>query len=92
VGGDAAPVGEQFPGVVEDDDTVAEQPPALFGVGGHELGGLMIRSVRGGACRLVLTHIDTFDLAGSGDLFIQYPSMPPASFGRDGINPPIGTY
>lgn len=53
VRGDHPAVGEQLTGVVEDDRTVAEQAPALLGVGGHH--------VRGGglgppAGRLVGTH------------------------------------
>jgi len=34
-----AAIRQEFTGVLEDDDTVAEQAPALFGVGGHDARG-----------------------------------------------------
>ncbi|MEU9890531.1 hypothetical protein [Sphaerisporangium sp. NPDC051011] len=42
---DDAAVGQQFAGAVEDDVTVAQQAPALFGVEGHDMGR---RPVAGG--------------------------------------------
>src|SRR6202035_1106044 len=40
-------VGQQFPGVLEEDDSVAEQAPSLFGVAGHGSCGLpVLRSWR----------------------------------------------
>jgi hypothetical protein len=57
VSGDAAPVGHELAGVVEDHYTVAQQTPSLLRVKGHEERGLMVGSVRGGTLRLVLTHL-----------------------------------
>src|SRR4051812_10035926 len=53
---DAASVGQQLAEVIEDHHTVAKQLPSLFGVEGHDAGGLVVRGVRGRTWRLVLTH------------------------------------
>ncbi|GAA4605836.1 hypothetical protein GCM10023195_20530 [Actinoallomurus liliacearum] len=54
--GDAAAVGEQLAGVLEDDDTVAEESPALFGVVGDEACSVVVGGIRRWARRTVLTH------------------------------------
>jgi len=56
VGGDHAPVGEQLAGVLEDDDAVAEQAPALFWKAGQSPRGVAIHRFSGGTDRLVLAH------------------------------------
>ena len=56
VRGDGAAVGEQLTGVLEDDDAVAEQAPALLREAGDDPGGLPVGGFGGGAGRLVLAH------------------------------------
>lgn len=53
---DDLPVGQEFAGVLEEEDTVAQQAPALFRVVGHHLGGLAVGAAGGRAKQLVLTH------------------------------------
>src|SRR3954447_24533092 len=50
-------VGGELAGVIEDDDSVAEQAPALFGVGRHDTCRRVIGRVRRGAWRPVLAHV-----------------------------------
>jgi hypothetical protein len=47
VGGDDPTVGQQFARVVEEDDAVAQQAPALLGMSGHDASGLPIMVLRG---------------------------------------------
>jgi hypothetical protein len=49
-------VRRQLTGVIEDHYAVAEEAPALFGVGRDDAGGRMVLGVRCGAWRAVLTH------------------------------------
>jgi hypothetical protein len=53
---DHASVGKQFAGVLEADDTVAEEAPALLREGGDDAGRVTVHGVGGGAGRLVLAH------------------------------------
>jgi len=55
-GGEAAAVGEEFAGVVEADDAVAEQDPALVGVVGDDAGGVVVDGVGGRAGAGVGAH------------------------------------
>ena len=54
---DSAAVREQFPRIVEQDDTVAEQAPPLLGMAGHNVRGAAIWCFRIRARWLVLTHL-----------------------------------
>jgi len=56
VGGDGAAVGQQFAGVLEDDDAVAEQAPALLRETCDDPGGLAVDGFGRGAYGLVLAH------------------------------------
>jgi len=49
----AVPVRQDLAGVVEQDDTVAQQAPALLGMAGNDLGGVTVDAVDGRATRLV---------------------------------------
>lgn len=62
MGVDRTAVREQLSVVVEDDNTVAQQSPALFWVERHEAGRIVIGSVRGWTRWLVLTHCRYLDL------------------------------
>ena len=53
---DHAAVGEELTSVVEEQDTVAEQAPTLFGVKRHGVRGVPVGSLRGRAMRLVRAH------------------------------------
>lgn len=53
---EGVPVGEEFTGVVEDDDTVTQQAPALFGMCGHDARGGVVGGLYARARRPVLTH------------------------------------
>lgn len=53
---DAAAVGEQLAGVLEDDDTIAEQAPALLTEASEDSRGFPIGGFSRGAGRLVLAH------------------------------------
>jgi hypothetical protein len=53
---DRRTVRQEFSGVFEDDDTVAEQAPALFAEGRHGTGGLAVDSVGWRALIQVLAH------------------------------------
>jgi hypothetical protein len=55
VRGDHASIGKQLTGVVEEHDSVAQQAPALFGMGGYRAGGSTVRGRRGGAPGGVVT-------------------------------------
>jgi len=52
----AAAVGQQLAGVLEDDDAVAEQAPALLGVARDHPGRVVVHSIRVRTGGLVLTH------------------------------------
>jgi len=52
----ALAIGEQRAGVLEQHDAVAEQAPALSGMGRHDVGRLAIGCARGRAGGLVLAH------------------------------------
>ena len=52
----AAAIGQQFAGVLEHDDAVAEQAPALLWVARDHPGRVMVHSVRVWTGGLVLTH------------------------------------
>src|SRR5215469_6904874 len=54
--GESVAVGEQFAAVVEHDDAVAQQAPALPGLVGHDPCGQMIGCPPSRAPRLVMTH------------------------------------
>jgi hypothetical protein len=56
VRGDRAAVGQEFAGVVEEDDAVAEQAPPLLGVEGDSASRIAVRTVSWGARRLMWTH------------------------------------
>jgi hypothetical protein len=56
VGLDAASVGEEFAGVLEDDDAVAEEAPSLLGVAGDDPGGVPVDCVSTRTGGLVLAH------------------------------------
>ncbi|GAA4666980.1 hypothetical protein GCM10023347_19670 [Streptomyces chumphonensis] len=56
MGRDDLAVRQQLAGVVEQQDAVAQEAPALFGVVGHRVGGLTVGGVGGRARWLVLTH------------------------------------
>jgi hypothetical protein len=45
VGRDDPAVRQQVGGVLEHDDAIAQQAPALLRVGGHDAGGLAVRRV-----------------------------------------------
>jgi hypothetical protein len=47
------PVRQDLAGVVEQDDAVAQQAPALFGMAGNDLGGVTVDGVYGRATGLV---------------------------------------
>jgi hypothetical protein len=49
-------VGQDLARVVEDDDTVAEQAPALLTAGSDDAGGLSVDGIGGGTRGLVLAH------------------------------------
>ena len=49
VRGDNRPVGEKLAGVVEKDDSVAEQAPTLFGVAGEDTRGFAVGVLEGRA-------------------------------------------
>src|SRR5215469_157977 len=51
---------QQVASVVEHHDVVAEQAPALLGMGGHNASGLAVRRLRWGARRLMRTFHDRF--------------------------------
>lgn len=53
---DDRPVGEELTGVVEEDDTVAEQTPSLFGVAGDDPGRFVVGVLGGGTGRFVAAH------------------------------------
>src|SRR5215471_20779816 len=57
VRGDGGATGEQFPGVLEDDDAVAEQAPALLGMADNGPGSLAVRRARVRTRRLVRAHV-----------------------------------
>src|SRR6478672_4512469 len=57
VRGDGTATGEQFPGVLEDDDAVAEQAPALLGMADNGPGSLAIRRARVRTRRRVRAHV-----------------------------------
>jgi hypothetical protein len=54
--GDSAAIGEQFPRVVEQHDTVAEQAPPLLGMAGRNMRGAAVWCLRIRARWLMLTH------------------------------------
>ena len=56
VGGDDAAVGQQLAGVLEEEDAVAEQAPALLRVAGDRVRGLTVGGLGAGARRLVIAH------------------------------------
>lgn len=56
VRGDAASVGKDLAGVLEPDNSVAEQTPALFREAGDDFGGVPVGGIGGGAGGLVLAH------------------------------------
>src|SRR4051812_45350686 len=56
VGRDAASVGQQLTGVIEDHHTVAKQAPALLRVEGDHARRFSVGGGGGRALRLVLTH------------------------------------
>jgi hypothetical protein len=43
---DDTTVGQQLAGVLENDNAIAEQAPALLGVAGDRVGGITVRCVR----------------------------------------------
>jgi hypothetical protein len=45
--GDDLAAGKQLTSVVEEDDAVAQQTPALFGMGGHDARGFPVVRFRG---------------------------------------------
>jgi hypothetical protein len=55
--GDSAAIREQFPRVVEQHDTVAEQAPPFLGMAGHNMRGAAVWCLRIRARWLVLTHL-----------------------------------
>jgi len=62
-----AAVRQQFSGVLEDDDAVAQQAPALLGVAGDDAGGVVVGGVRGRTGGKVhAVHWDLSDLSGMG--------------------------
>lgn len=54
--GDGPAVWQQFTGVVEGYDAVAEQGPSLFWVEGHQGSGVAVGSIRWWARGLMFTH------------------------------------
>ena len=58
VGCDDPAVGQQLAGVLEHDDAVAQQAPALLRVGGHDVSGLAVRRAYWRAGRLMRTVHD----------------------------------
>jgi hypothetical protein len=56
--GEDPAIRQQRPGVVEQDDPVAEQAPALLRMCDHDGGGIPVGGIRGWAHRLVSTHGD----------------------------------
>lgn len=61
---DDAPVRQDLAGVLEDDDTVAQQAPALARMRGDHVSCVVVGSARGRAVRLVGTHSSlTFGLS-----------------------------
>ncbi len=65
--GDPPAVGQQFTGVVEEDDSVTEQAPALFVVCGDGLRGAVVGAVGARAGRLVWAHgLPRFSGNGAG--------------------------
>ena len=54
--GQGAAVGEDLTGVIEEDHSVAQQAPALLGVDGYSVGGVMIDRFGRWALRLVRAH------------------------------------
>ncbi|EGJ78756.1 hypothetical protein STTU_5967 [Streptomyces sp. Tu6071] len=63
VRGDDAAVREDFAGVLEEQDPVAQQTPALLRVVGHRQGGVPVGGEGGGAGWLVLAHGSGLSLA-----------------------------
>lgn len=53
---DASPIGQQFPGVVKNDHTVAQQPPSLLGMESEQACRVMIESICRRTLGLMLTH------------------------------------
>jgi hypothetical protein len=51
---DRATVGEQVPRVVEADDAVAQEVPALLGMAGHDAGSVAVGCISGRAARVVM--------------------------------------
>jgi len=56
MGGDDLAVGKQLTRVVKEDDAVAQQTPALFGMGGHDARGFPVVGFRRGAGGLMWAH------------------------------------
>lgn len=72
---DTAPVGEQFAGVFEGNDTVTQQAPALFRVGGYRACCFAICIICVRATWLMLTHrISTSFCCGLVHCLPQKPS------------------
>jgi hypothetical protein len=69
---DDATVWQEFSGVVEEDDAVAQQAPSLLGVGGNGVRGVPVDSVGRGALRLGGTWRTSKDL--------EHPPRPPMRF------------
>src|ERR1035441_2642796 len=59
-------VGQQVAGVLEHDDALAYQAPALLRAGGHDVGGLAVRRVRRRAGRLMRTVRDPSPVPSPG--------------------------
>src|SRR5262249_15062138 len=75
VRGDDLAAGEQFAGVLEDHDTVAEQRPALLRVAGDGAGRLAIGCVCVGALRQVRAHGCPLVRCALVALSLQFGSM-----------------
>lgn len=71
VRGDAAPVGEYLAGVLETDNPVAEQTPALFREAGDDFGGVPVGGVGRGAGGLVLAHRGSPEGGGTVSCFTR---------------------
>ena len=65
---DDAAVRQQLTGVVEHDDPVAQQDPALLGVGGQDAGRVVVGRLSRGAFGLVRAHLGLLRYCSVGAL------------------------
>jgi hypothetical protein len=94
MGRDAASVGQELTGVIEEHHAIAEETPSLLGVEGDQVGRLTVGGGGGRARRLVLAH-DSFpwsSLRIDGTFLTTFSESRVRVLVEHGENPRIGTH